>query len=178
MTFTATAWCDRLAHLYPEMAFDGLSREEMEALVCSDRGISTAEAYDLHPELYEVIKDQTHLLEGFAAASGDFMLWSLALAVYWGNRAPSAEKGFRASVLFALCALLVTKCRPAQVGFQRELKDMGASEWCVRRGASFEAAYKPGTDLLEFAWYACGLDPFTARRAMEQGIPREYASAL
>lgn len=178
MRFTTEAWRDRLVRLYPKMAFDGLSREEMEALVCNDKGISPAEAYRLHPEFYEVIKDQTHLLDGFADASGDFMLWSLALAAYWGDHAPSAAKGFRASVLFALCALLETGCRPVQVGFQRELKDMGASEWCVRRGASFEAAYRPGTDLLEFARYACGLDPFTARRAMEQGIPREYASAF
>ncbi len=178
MMLTENAWNDRLVRLYPEMAFDGLSREEMEALVCSDRGISPAEAYGLHPELYEVIKGQARLLDGFADASGDFMLWSLALAVYWGDRAPGARKGLQASVLFALCALLETWCRPVQVGFQRELKDMGASEWCVRRGASFEAAYRPGTDLLEFARYACGLDPFTARRAMEQGIPREYASTL
>lgn len=173
-----SVWERRLLRLHPDVELRGYSLPMMEQRVMEEKSMPLHEAYDLHPELFDVLVERPPLPDGFVTADGQFMLWALGLARFWGATGPDASERVSAVALMTLRVLTETGLSPVKVGFQRQMQESGVSYWGVAKGAQLDAAYKPDLDLLDFCEYARVSSPFTAEKLMRANVPLEYASSF
>lgn len=164
--------------LHPDAGLSGLDLAGMEQRVVESEGVTLPAAYDLHPELFDVLANRPPLPEGFVTADGHFMLWALGLARFWGASGAESDERISAVAVMTLRVLVETGFRPVQVGFQRRMQESGVSYWGVAKGAQLDTAYKPDLDLLDFCEYARVSSPFTAEKLMRANVPLEYASSF
>lgn len=176
-------WYERLRHLHPELNLSTRRREsrnleQAEALVMETKGVTRAEAYDLHPEFLDVLRESPDSLpDGFATADGDFMLWSLALVRYWFDKPLLIKAGAERMTVVILHVLLKTGYEPSKVGFQLELETT-MDRW-YSRSAAHVAAFRPADiDPLTFCAYTKVCGAHRAAEAIRANIPLEYAGAL
>ena len=173
-----SVWERRLMRLHPDVELRGCSLPMMEQRVAEAKSLPLHEVYDLHPALLDVLATRPPLPEGFVTADGQFMLWALGLARFWGAAGSDAPERVSAVTRMTLQVLIETGLSPAKVGFQRQMQEHGVSYWNVAKGAQLDAAYKPDLDLLDFCEYARVSSPFTAERLMRANVPLEYAAAF
>lgn len=173
-------WYERLQWLHPELDIHPRRHTltQAEALVTEARGMTRAEMYDLHPDLFAVLSDDRSLPEGFPQADGRLMLWSLALVRYWFDR-PLLVDGDAAGRMtnLVLHAILKAGEDPSGAECQRELSEV-LGDWYARSAALVAADCPDDIDPLTFCVYtkACGAD--IAARMIRENIPLEYAGAV
>jgi hypothetical protein len=174
-------WYDRLRHIHPELNLN-TSRREFRSLtlveehVMAAKSLTRAEAYDLHPDVLDVLYGES-MPDGFATADSRVILWSLALVRLWFDRPLLVESGAERMTGVVLHHLLETGGDPKSVAFQGALAEHMAPTY--GSSAAMVAVYCPDDiDPLTFVAYVKVCGHAHAENMIRQGVSLEYAAEI
>lgn len=180
LSTTDRIWYERLRCLHPDMKLSTHRREtrtlkQAEGLVMDKKQLSRADAYDMHPDVLEVLAESP-LPDGFVEANHRTLTWPLALVRMWFDRPLLVDSGAERLTAVVLCYLLDAGSDVKSTDFYTRLATDMAPTYA--NSAAMVAEACPGDiDPLDFVpyWVVLGRD---AERMMRAGISLEYATEL
>lgn len=177
---TDRLWYERLRRIHLELKLgthrrDTRTLKMAEAVVLADKQLTRAEAYDMHPDVLDVLADSP-LPDGFVEASRRTLTWPLALVRMWFDRPLLVDSGVERLTAVVLCYLLDAGSDAKSTSFYTTLATEMAPTYATSAAMVTEAC-PDDIDPLDFVpyWVVVGAD---AEKMIRAGISLEYASSF